>query len=113
MLDDEGRPTFRYSFAPDLRVGDYYLPVPAEPDAGFRRTLSLHTPKPVQNLWFRAAVGKTIARDDDDYLIDNAITMRFPRSDEVVIRATDTGMEVIVPVRFEDGSALIVQEIHW
>lgn len=113
-LDSEQRPVFRYEFN-GIQVVDFPQPVEGVIDANLRRSLVLTTGTPAIDVWFRAAVGDSIVRRSDGaYVIDDAISLRFPSPDEGVrVRDSANGKELLVPVRFEGGRAEIIQEINW
>src|SRR5262249_26136824 len=57
-LTADDRPTFRYAVG-DVKVEDFPNAV-AGKDPSLRRTLKLTAPRPIENLYFRAAVGTKI-----------------------------------------------------
>ncbi|MFV2068820.1 MAG: PA14 domain-containing protein [Pirellulales bacterium] len=114
-LDDLRRPTFLFSFR-DIGVEDFPVAVETELNAKFVRTLSFRAEQTVENLWFRAAVGQTIEESHDgSYRIDRKWTVRFPLStiDVPVVRGQNGKRELLVPVRFRDRRATLVEEIVW
>src|SRR5262249_5847446 len=109
-LTADDRPTFLYA-AGDVKVEDFPNPV-AGKEVAVRRTLRLTAAKPVEDLYFRAAVGTKIeALGDGWYRIDGGGKMKLDGAARVRPPAGKT--ELLVPVRFTDGKAQIVQEFVW
>jgi mono/diheme cytochrome c family protein len=110
-LDDKRRPTFRYSWN-GLSMEDYPVAVPGEPDAGFKRTITVHAEKPVEHLYFRAAVGKKIKETDGVFAVDETLKLKFPGA-KPIIRGGDDKAELLVPLTFTGSDARLVEEITW
>jgi mono/diheme cytochrome c family protein len=111
-LSADDRPTFLYSTG-DIKIEDFPNPITGK-ELGMRRTLSLTAPKAVDNLQFRAAVGTKIeATGDGWYRIDGTWKMRHEGGDKPVIRQSAGKAELLVPVKFKDGKAQIVQDFVW
>ncbi len=108
-LDAHRRPTFLYEIH-GLQIEDRFEPVPGELDAHFRRTIRLRG-APVENLWFRAAAGALEARPGGG-VIDRKTELRFTGV-EPVLREVDGQKELLAPVRFQNGEAVIQFEIIW
>jgi mono/diheme cytochrome c family protein len=110
----DGRPTFHYS-CHGVRIEDFPNAVAGEPNPLLRRTLTLSAEKPVNNLWFRAAVGDKIepAGGKGAYRINGEWTLKIECAAEPKIRKSGGKMELLVPVRFQEGKARIVQEFVW
>jgi hypothetical protein len=73
--------------------------------------LQLTATKQIANLYFRAAVGTKIeALGDGWYRIDGTWKLKV---DDGVIRQSAGKTELLVPVRFTDDKAQIVQEFVW
>jgi len=118
-LDDKRRPTFRYTWN-GLAVEDYPVAVaaPGGADASFRRTITLHAEKPVEHLFFRAAIGKKITESnsapekDTVYVIDETLKLKFPDT-KPIIRVSENKAELLVPLTFTGNDAKFVEEITW
>jgi mono/diheme cytochrome c family protein len=111
QLTPDDRPTFRYSFE-GIEVEDFPNPV-AGKEGDLRRTLSLTAEKPLDNVYFRAAVGSKIEKLPDGWFhIDGAWKVRI-EGGEAAIRKAAGHEELVVPVRFADGKAKIVEEFVW
>lgn len=110
-LDNKRRPSFRYSWN-DLSVEDFPVAVPGEPDAGFKRTITVHADKPVEHLFFRAAVGKKIKEADGVFTVDETLKLKFPGA-KPIIRGGDDNAELLVPLPFTGSDARLVEEITW
>ncbi|HET6408847.1 MAG TPA: hypothetical protein VFG14_13260, partial [Chthoniobacteraceae bacterium] len=112
-LDEKQRPTFRYRFE-QIDIEDYMVAVPGEVDADFRRTFTLKTGSaPSEPLYFRAAAGGKIEEaEGGSYLIDGRVKLRFPGATPR-IRTENGNSELLVPVVFANGRAVITEEISW
>ena len=110
-LDEKRRPTFLYVFN-GVQVEDYPLAVPAEVDANFQRTLTLRALQPIENVFFRAALGEKIEQKGDVFVVNGKVQMKFSGA-HPVIRQAEGKTELLVPVTFNAKEATIVQEISW
>jgi cytochrome c2 len=114
-LDAQRRPVFLYAFGA-LRIEDYPVPKPTELDPLFVRTLTVRAEQPVQGLWFRAAVGTRITPTSDGaFAVDDKMTLRFPSAGpgEALVRRNGEQAELLLPVKFANHTAQIVEEIIW
>ena len=113
-LDEKQRPTFLFTFE-GIHVEDYSIAVPREPEPSFLRTLSFKSDAPLPQLWFRAAVGNTIAAKNGGYLVEDRMVLRFqlPAGSEPLVRQSQGRMELLVPVRATGNETKIVEEIVW
>ena len=92
-------------------------PVPREEtessQASLIRTLTIKG-KSKDNLYFRAAVGKSIEIiDNDTFLIDDISTMNLQSAEKPIIRDSENKKELLVPIKFKNNSAAIKQIISW
>jgi len=111
-LTKDCRPTFKYSFA-GVAVSDFPNPVERGRSTVFERTLTFTADDPPQNLYFRAAAGSGIEADTDGwYRVGGEIKMRFPGG-QPVVRSTAGNNDLLIPVQFDGGKAVIRQEIDW
>ncbi len=109
-LTPDDRPPFLYSFG-DVKIEDFPNAL-AGKDVSIQRTLLLTASKPGDNLYFRAAVGNKIeALKDGWYRIDGWKLKLEGGTPQ--IRESAGKKELLVPVRFKDGKAQIVQEFTW
>ena len=70
--------------------------------------------KSKDNLYFRAAVGKSIEIiDNDTFLIDDIATMNLQSAEKPIIRDSENKKELLVPIKFKNNSAAIKQMISW
>ena len=113
-LDKRRRPIFRYG-TERFHVEDFPKAVSDKPDASFQRTITLTAAKPFDGLWFRAAAGSRIEGQADGwFLLDAALKIRVrSESADAVVRKIGDRSELLLPVRFNDGTATIVQEFVW
>jgi mono/diheme cytochrome c family protein len=111
QLTPDDRPTFRYSFS-GVEVEDFPNPV-AGKEGTLRRTLSLTATMPANNLYFRAAAaGKIEKLEGGWFRIDGGWKVHLEGS-EPTVRKSAGHDELLVPVRFADGNAKIIEEIVW
>jgi hypothetical protein len=108
-LGEARRPTFRYQIGKAM-VEDELVATSNEPFTSVRRTLTITAATPVDNLWYRAATGDKISVNDDVATIDDSWRVRTA---DAKLRKSNGKTELIVPVRFIDGKATIVQEFEW
>lgn len=111
QLTPDDRPKFYYTFG-DLKVEDFPNAV-AGKEPSLRRTLGLSVTKPVENIYFRAAVGNKIEALSGGWYHIDGFRMRLTGTAAPVIRQSNGKMELLVPVRFTERNAQIVQEIVW
>ncbi|MEP6669204.1 MAG: PA14 domain-containing protein [Chthoniobacter sp.] len=110
-LDDQRRPTFRYGWN-GLSVEDYPVAVASGNDASFHRTITVHAEKPVERLFFRAAVGKRIKVTDGVFAVDETLKLKFPGA-KPIIRGSEEKFELLVPLTFTGSEAKLLEEITW
>ncbi|HTU20266.1 MAG TPA: c-type cytochrome [Gemmataceae bacterium] len=110
----DGRPTFSYSCR-GARVEDFPNAVAGKSSSSIRRALTLTSDKPVANLWFRAAVADKIepAAAKGSYRINGEWTLKLDAGAEAKVRKSGGKTELLVPLRFQDGKARIVEEFVW
>jgi len=111
-LSGDQRPTFLYSYA-GVKIEDAPNAFETQANPAIRRTFTLTTENPVEKLYFRAAVGDKIESAGDGWYRINDWRMRIEAGSTPEIRRAGTKMELIVPVRFQNGAAKIVQEYVW
>jgi len=112
-LDEKRRPTFLYSFG-EVQIEDYPVGRAGEVDPELVRTLTLHSDKPIENLYFRAAVGSKMEEKDGGYAVDGRMTIKLTNSGaKPVVRQSNGRSELLVPVVFNLKNAQIVEEFLW
>jgi mono/diheme cytochrome c family protein len=114
QLDDQMRPGFRYEFQ-GVQVVDQPVPVPGVIDATFKRTLTFTSEQPPGNLWFRAATGADIIPTaSGEWTVDGRMRIKLPVTPGTArVRKAGGQAELLVPVKFTNGQAELVQEIIW
>src|SRR5262249_27470324 len=100
-LTTDDRPTFLYSCG-EVRVEDFAAPI-AGKEPTLLRTLRLSAAKPVDGLFFRAAVGEKITATGAGWYQVDGWKMKLSVAGE--IRKSAGKMELLVPVRFTAGKA--------
>jgi len=114
-LDAARRPVLMYDVA-GATATDEFRPIASDKPATLRRTVTLTSTTAEPTLWFRAAAAASIKPADDDgsYLIDDLWRVRVKAGDaKPIIRSGPAGSELIVPVKFAEGRAVIEQEFLW
>jgi mono/diheme cytochrome c family protein len=107
------RPTFLYTVA-GATVEDFPNAVAGKAGPAIRRTLTLVASGPGENLFFRAAAGsKIVAVGDGWYQVNGEWKVRVESAAPPQVRQSGGQSELLVPVRFKDGQARIVQEFQW
>ncbi len=109
-LTPDDRPTFLYSFG-DLKVEDFPNAM-ADKEGSLKRTLVLTASKPVEDLYFRAAVGNKIEALEGGWYRMDGWKIKL---EGVTPKVRESGgkKELLAPVRFTDGKAQIVQHFVW
>jgi mono/diheme cytochrome c family protein len=114
-LTTDQRPTFLYSFGA-VSIEDFPNPIVSQTTTTLRRTLTLKSDQPVENLCFRAAVAAKIEPAEDGWFrIDGTWRMRLQAdpSSAPIVRQQPGGAELLLPIRTNGGQATIVQEFSW
>jgi mono/diheme cytochrome c family protein len=112
-LTRDQRPTFLYTIG-DVKVEDFPNAVAAKEGPLLRRTLALKAERPTETLWFRAAVADKIEPAGAGwYRINGEWRMHLQSAGSPQIRQSAGKQELLVPVRFHDGRARIIQEFVW
>lgn len=118
------RPTFLYSLN-GVKIEDFPTavatppppPLPKGSGGGWlKRTITLTAPpgKEVEPLYFRAAVASKIeSAGNGIYRIDGEWSLAIEATTPALMRRSAGKTELIVPVRFRDGRATIVQQFVW
>ena len=110
-LGEGRRPTFLYDVV-DVRVADTIVPDSNTQFTPVRRTFTLAAAKPVDALWYRAAVGDSIESTSDGWhTIDGSWRVRL--SADARIRKSVGKAELLVPISFTNGKATLTQEYAW
>lgn len=115
-LDDARRPTFLYDVL-GATVADEFRPQKTAKQPTFLRnvTVTAESSTATDGLWFRAAAAKNIQPlDDGTYQIDDLWRVRVRcGSAKPIVRSGKAGQELLLPVTFTDGRAVIEQEFLW
>ncbi len=113
-LDKNGYPTFTYTTggASGVQVTDRPEPAGAldKGTEAIKRTLTLKAAQAPGLLYFRATGGHPVtAQPDGSYKVDGGLTLRIESAERPVIR----GQELLVPVKFENGTATLTVTYTW
>ena len=111
-LTPDERPTFEYSFE-GVSIEDVPSPSTVGKEPSLKRVLKLSATSPVNDLYFRAAVGKKIETGADGWYKIDGWKMKIDSEAVPQIRQNGGKSELLVPVHFKDGKAQIVQEFLW
>ena len=77
------------------------------------RTLKI-TGKPVNNLYFRAAVADAIDPGaNGTFAIGDSLIVTFKSTGKPMIRDSEGRKELLVPIKFSGNTAIIEQTISW
>ncbi|WP_157368608.1 PA14 domain-containing protein [Zavarzinella formosa] len=111
-LSPDERPTFKYAFN-DIAITDFSNPVPQEMGtANLKRTLTLESAKPAEQLFFRAAVGNKIEAGEAGWFKMDGYKIKV-ETPGAAIRTVNGKQELVVPVNLKDGKAVIVVVYSW
>ncbi|OAI53323.1 hypothetical protein AYO47_04980 [Planctomyces sp. SCGC AG-212-M04] len=123
QLDEKQRPTFRYTVPAGekaISVSDSLIPATdlgkaGEP--GMRRTITLSADAGLNNVYVRIARGVIAAPNSAGgaYSIDGEWKVKIKSTPKAtpVVRGSGKEQELLVPVAFEKGKAIIEMEIVW
>ena len=111
-LTDDQRPTFLYKFH-DITIEDTPNAVETKLSPVIRRTITLKTENPIDKLYYRAAVADKIEAEKDGWYRIGDWRMRIESDTPPIIRQAGNKKELLVPIRFKDNSAKLVQEYVW
>jgi mono/diheme cytochrome c family protein len=109
-LTKDDRPTFRYSFN-GVTIEDFPNPSGKE-NPTLKREFTLSAEKPVDGLYFRAAVGGKIELVEGGWYKVDGLKVRITGA-EPIVRQSAGKAELLVPIRFVDGKAKFAQEFSW
>jgi hypothetical protein len=115
-LDKKRRPTFMYRFR-NIDVEDYPMAVGTELDAKFLRSIRFKSKSDVVNVWMKVAEGDSInQRGDGVYVVDGRLQISFKGEEAAMrplVRSIDGVAELLVPIDFVKGEAVIEMELVW
>jgi len=111
-LSPDDRPTFDYAMNA-VKIEDFPNAAVNGKDSALKRVLKLSTTTTVDNLYYRAAIGKKIEPLADGWYKIDGWKMKIDAGSKPIIRTIDGKMELLVPVVFKDGQATIEQEYVW
>ena len=111
-VSKDGRPTFFY-IVHGVKIEDFPNAVAGAFSPSIQRTLTLTAAEPVDKLYFRAAAAGKIVPLKDGWFQIGDLKMHIESDAPAHVRASEGQAELIVPVRFKDGRARIVQEFQW
>jgi hypothetical protein len=112
-FDKLRRPTFLYQYG-EVAITDEIMPAGTTDKPTFRRTLTLKSTKPADQIYFRAAVADAIKDDGNGlFTMKEDWQLKLTGGGQPVIRQAGNKSELLVPVTFTNGEAKIVQEFLW
>jgi mono/diheme cytochrome c family protein len=116
-LGEGRRPTFLYDVG-GVKIEDRPVPIAGvgKQPARFRRELALTASQPIEDLYFRAAVGPSIEKGPDGWFTiggDWKTKLTGPAAGEAFVRESGGHKELLVPIRLTGPAAPLVQEISW
>ena len=108
------QPTFRYQLE-DLSVEERIEPILHEGGASIARHFELRSAAPAHGLYFLAASGQTIVRQDDGiWLVDGKLRIGLSGDLSAVnVREGGNGKELLLRPEFRDGAAGFKVDIQW
>ena len=114
-LDEKRRPTFFYRLG-DVRFEDRTLAIEDEGDVWFERQVSVRAESQTEDLWFRIASSERIEPvGDQEFQVDARLRIRLETSSssQPVLRRIGGRLEILVPLRFEEGKASFREVLRW
>ncbi len=115
LLDEKRRPKFLYSYN-DISVEDYTVAARVEDEPVLRRDIQLQSSEAAPPLYFIAARGpRIVPKGEGSFVVDGKLTVRVQSggAGTAFIRTLNGVSELIVPVSFLGGHALIKEEFSW
>jgi len=114
VLDSKRRPKFRYSFK-NVDVTDYPVAELVNDDPVLRREIHFSSPQPEPNLYFLAARGRRIvAKNEGIFVVDDKVTIKLQSAGSpAAIHKSGEQFELVIPVEFLGGQALVKEEFSW
>jgi mono/diheme cytochrome c family protein len=111
-LGEKREPTFLYSFG-GVQVSDRCRPVGESEYYVFERQLKLVAADPPSNLYMRIATGKIEPVKDNEYRIDDRLTVHLPGDAKPIVRGQGDTAELLVPVIFAGDTATLTLTYDW
>jgi mono/diheme cytochrome c family protein len=115
LLDALRRPKFMYSYK-NASVEDYTVAARVEDEPVLRREIQLQSPDASTKLYFIAARAQQITpKNEGAFVVDGKLTIKLQSggAGTAFVRASNGLSELIVPVSFLGGHALIKEEFSW
>lgn len=111
-LDAQRRPTFLYRYG-DIAVEDKFEDV-RDPDgaAYFRRTLAFDAPAEREFFYFRAAAGKSVARESERSFDIDTLRLRVASDHRGIVREGSPA-ELLIRLAPPQGSSVLILEYRW
>ena len=112
QLGPKGRPTFRYE-TETFEIRDTPIPIVGKSFASLERHIEVIAPA-AEQLYFRAAVGGSIATAEDGwFVVDCAVRVRVRNADSGFLRQSDGRSELLIPITPDNGRIELIQDIAW
>lgn len=113
VLDDQRRPTFRYTFG-EIEVNDYFCEIKDDNGIRLRRTVTFRSEAARDRMSFRVAVHAKIAESNGAYLIGDRLRVRIVSDHLAKIKPIEQGSRLEIPIEMEaDGTEKLVLEYSW
>lgn len=112
-LDENGRPTFRYTLSGNT-IEEKVVPVLRPGGTILRREFKITGPG--QNLYLLAGTGKDIDHTSTtDWVVDGDMEIQIDGKDagEGIVRESDEGKQLLIPVQVKGGSAKFSITLVW
>ena len=115
LLDALRRPKFMYSYK-NVKVEDYTVAARVEDEPVLRREIQLQSSDSAPQLYFIAArAPQIIPKNEGAFVVDGKLTIKLQSggAGTAFVRSSNGVSELIVPVSFLGGHALIKEEFSW
>lgn len=112
-FNDQRQPVFNYRLD-DIQIRDFPAPHRSDEAWTLLRSFELQSNGKSPEVWYRAAIGNRITRNDDGtYSIDQDYRTRIETDGDTVIRNSNGKQELIVRLGLSGGKATFSQEYIW
>ncbi len=112
-LGKDRRPTFLYDLD-TARVEDHPEGVAGPKAAGLKRTLTLTTDDPPDDLYLRVAVGELVKPLEGGwFLVNGEWRVRVEAAAGPIVRPSGGKQELLIPVKFAGRTATVIEHFEW
>jgi len=114
-LDKLRRPTFMFTNN-EVKISEFYEAVAGKTEKDqptLKRTLTIEASQAVESYFARLAVGTIEAGSEGSFKVGKDLVIKVTGDAKAAIRTVAGKQELVVPVKFSGGKAVIVTEYVW